>query len=298
MKTFVGIVTFGNLPFTKLTYKSILDTSNLDVCIIVGKPGDSQTAEWASRNNIPHIVHDYNKGFPASINDLYDWGFKHHGYDAYIAIGNDVIAYPFSLDNLVSAAETTDFDWICAKEVSVKSLCSSNPEIRKYFTGDTYLFTEFDQKPWEVFTGYSKNLEIYGGGLSDVHNLALYKRSVFDALGYIDVNFYPAYYEDNDYARRAILLGTKSATINSFYFHFWSRTIHQGSGGSTNKFFDLNKEFYINKWGGDFLKETYSTPFNNKRFLLSDNIYLDPTISIHSRDNEKDIINYWIKRGK
>lgn len=296
MKTFVGIVTFGNLDFTKLAVKSVRETSTkpVDICIIVGKPGDNDTATYCAENNIPHIVHGVNKGFPASLNDLYDWGFGYWDYDAYIAMGNDVITYPHAIDSLISVAESSDYEWICAREYSVKDLVKDFPQTRKYFKTSSMKFTDFDKSPWMEFDKYSSEPILDAAGLSDVHNLCLYKRSVFEKIGYIDVNFYPAYYEDNDYARRAINAGLKSCTVlNSFYFHFWSRTIHQGSGGSTGSDFNKNKNFYITKWGGDFGGETYSIPFNNKPYKLTNDILLPSSLYIGDRSDEEKIIQHW-----
>lgn len=298
MQTFIGIVTFGNLPFTKLTYQAILDTvkSPYKVCIVVGKPGDGDTVNWAASQGLPHIVHSVNHGFPYSINDLYDWGFGYWGYDAYVAIGNDVIAYPYAIDNMIKVAETTDYEWICAREISVKSLCKSHPEIQKYFSGGNYIFNDFTAKPWEVFDGYGENTTFAKGGLSDVHNLALYTKSAVDKLGYIDVNFYPAYYSDNDYARRGILTNIKSTTLDkTHYFHFWSRTIKQESGGSTGGQFRNNKKYYIDKWGGDFGSEKFDLPFNGKPYLLK-GMEMPSEVKISNREYEQTAINYW--RGK
>lgn len=299
MKTFVGIVTFGNLEFTKLAVQSVRETATkpVDICVIIGKPGDDQTRQYCADNNLPHIVHDVNKGFPASLNDLYDWGFGYWDYDAYIAMGNDVIAYPHAIDSLIEVAETTDYEWVCAREYSVKELVKDFPHTRKYFQGENLKFTDFNSKPWLEFNKYSNQSTFDSIGLSDVHNLCLFSRSVFDKIGYVDVNFYPAYFEDNDYVRRAINAGIKSCTVtNAFYFHFWSRTIHQGSGGSTDKHHVKNEDFYRTKWNGDVGQELNLLPFNGNDYNLTNEIQLKGSLKIDSRENEDAIINYWVRK--
>lgn len=297
--TLVGIVTFGNLDFTKLTVNSVLETagdiiSPRDILLIVGKPGDTDTASFAATMNIPHIVHNDNYGFPYSINDIYDFGWKTYNYDNIIIMGNDVIALPYSIKSLVGIANATNYEWVCGREISVKDLTKLYPETRKHFKGSDYVFSDFTAKPWSVLnnvfsTSYSS------AGLSDVHNMALFKKSVMEKIGYVDVNFYPAYYEDNDYARRAMLADIRSCTaIHGLYFHFWSRTIKQGSGGSNNNYFDANKRFYITKWGGDFLQEGYKIPFNGSDYFIAGE-KLETSINIRDRSYEHKAVKYWKK---
>lgn len=298
--TLIGMVTFGNLEFTKLAIQGIKDTVTKPYMIfcVVGKPQDVATAEWLSSQNIPHVWHTMNYGFPYSVNDIYDFAWKQNNFDNLIIIGNDVIPYPYAIDSLIEVADTTDNAWVCAQEYDVKTLCRDFPEAKKYFHGNSYQFLDFETAtPWRMANKFRKpDITISDAGLSDVHNLALFKKEVMDKIGYIDVNFYPAYYEDNDYVRRAIHANLKSCRVtNAVYFHFWSRTIHQGSGGSTNSYFEMNRNFYITKWGGDFGNEKYTTPFDGQvyHFANADN---QPTINIQSRDNELDIVKWWMTK--
>ena len=193
-KTIVGIVTYGNLPFTKLTAESIIETTKnkFDFIFVVGKPGDWETRNWCANNNYPHIVHDKNYGFPYSINDIYDHSFGFHNADNLIIAGNDIVAYPYAVDSLINLANETDYEAISTTEFNVKDLIKKYPETRQYFIGDTYKIKDFGSKCWNKFTDYSEKINIISdGGLIDLHNLALYKKSVFNKVGYIDVNFFP-----------------------------------------------------------------------------------------------------------
>ena len=301
MSTLIGMVTFGNLPFTKLTVRSIRETVTKphEIFCVVGKPTDTETEAWLKAEGIPFVKHNYNWGFPYSVNDIYDYAWKENNFDNLVIIGNDVIAYPYAIDSMIEIADTTDNEWVCAREYDVRSLTKDYPQTGGYFNGTLLKFEDFDTRPWEVFKGYSEEIDISPTmALSDVHNLALFKKSVFEKVGYIDVNFYPAYYEDNDYVRRAIRAGIKSCTLdNAFYFHFWSRTIHQGSGGSNNRYFTLNRNFYIIKWGGDFGAEKYEVPFNGKNYTLAPGLILEPVLYLKDRSQEQDIARVWSSRG-
>ena len=117
-----------------------------------------------------------------------------------------------------------------------------------------------------------------------------------DAIGYIDTGFYPAYYSDNDYARRGVNAGLKTCALsNSVYFHFWSRTLHQGTSVSNDKYFNNNRKYYIMKWGGDFGKEKWLVPFNGENPII-DGIQYEGNLNINTRDREMEIINHWKNR--
>ena len=299
------MVTFGKLKFSKLTIESILNTTTkpLDLFVVVGKPGDEDTISWLEREGIPHIVHPENYGFPYGLNDIYDYGWKENSYDNIIIAGNDIIAYPNAIDSLIEVADTTKYEWVSACQYDVKSLIRDFPECGKFFKGSKCEVDDIglESECWNIFKGYDSPINVSQPGLSDIHNLALYKRSVYEKVGYIDVNFYPAYFSDNDYARRGVNAGMAEVAgtlVSAVYFHFWSRTINQGNNILMDKhhaYFRANSQFYVTKWGGGFDQESYNIPFGGKHFVLSQSITLDPVLNIQSREQEKDIVAYWRK---
>lgn len=281
-KTLIACVTFGNKEFTKLAIDGIRRTTNsqYDLFCIIGKPGDVDTQNYLYSEAIPFIQHNENMGFPYSINDIYDYAWKENNYDNLIIYGNDIVPYKYSIDSMIKLAEISTYEVISATQVDVKQLVSMFPETRQYFSGDNYIFSDFNSSPWEKFTSYSDILDIGHMKLMDIQNLCLYKKSIFDKVGYTDVAFYPAYFVDNDYANRLVNSNAKVCSLsNARFFHFWSRTIHQGSGGSTNKAFENNEAYYKTKWGGGVGKETKT-----------------PTTLISSRDGEHRIINEWKRK--
>uniref|UniRef100_A0A6M3IVR9 Putative methyltransferase n=1 Tax=viral metagenome TaxID=1070528 RepID=A0A6M3IVR9_9ZZZZ len=302
-KTLLGMVTFGNLMFSKLTIESILNTTTkpLDLFVVVGKPGDKETIDWLEKNGIPHVVHPENYGFPYGLNDIYDRGWKDNSYDNIIIAGNDIIAYPNAIDSLIEVADTTKYEWVSACQYDVKALIRDFPECGQFFKGSRCEIDDdgLESECWNKFKGYDSPIKVSQPGLSDIHNLALYKRSVYEKVGYIDVNFYPAYFSDNDYARRGVNVGMAEVAgtlVSAVYFHFWSRTIHQGNNILIDKhhsYFRANAQFYMIKWGGEFGRESYNIPFGGKHFMLSQGITLDPVLNIQSREQEKNIVAYW-----
>lgn len=282
-KNLIGFVTFGLTQFSKLAVQSIRDTvkNNYDLFVVVGKPGDIETIDWVTSEGIPCKVHSENMGFPASVNDIFDYAWKDNNYDNLILIGNDIIMYPYAADSLINLANNSDYEVISALQYDVRDLINDFPEVSKYFKGEKLIIDDFSGEPWKKFTNYSNENNIADMQLYDIQNMCLYKRSVFDKVGYTDVNFYPAYFVDNDYAKRMVMANIKCCSLmNARFFHFWSRVFKQGSGGSTDRYFESNERYYKQKWGGEFGKETRNPP-----------------IKISSREDELKTVRKWAYYG-
>ncbi len=102
------------------------------------------------------------------------------------------------------------------------------------------------------------------------HANALSKLAV-EKCGYFDENFYPAYEEDVDMCHRLYLAGIHPnqvgetlggtvpiVTISAYPLDI-AMTLKQAS---LQVDFIKLRNYYIDKWGGDHGKETYSRPFN------------------------------------
>jgi GT2 family glycosyltransferase len=92
-----------------------------------------------------------------------------------------------------------------------------------------------------------------------------------ETIGCFDENFFPAYCEDQDYARRAALAGLWEENCAD------TAVVHGGSSAIVaNKELALqnritqsrNIEYYVRKWGGDAGREKFDTPFANPDFGL------------------------------
>ena len=296
-KTLIGIVSYGGLPFLRILLDQIRATATLpvDVLVIVAKHGDEEMKEDLRQRGITFIEHQKNFGFPASVNDLYDAAFK-SDYDLLIVCGNDTVPMPGCIDAMIRCAESTDWETVSATEFDSRSLVATYPEAEKYFKGQNYRFTDFTSKPWELHKHEATGIQ--PDCFKDVRNMTLYKRSVFEKTGYADANFWPnGYFEDNDIVHRCVRSGIKSAgLLDASFFHFWSRTIHQGESRPNNVYFERNRAHYILKWGGEPYQEKYELPFRGDTYQLAPNIFLKGNMKIDSRENEKAIVNYWSRK--
>lgn len=96
--------------------------------------------------------------------------------------------------------------------------------------------------------------------------------AAIEKIGAFDQNFFPAYYEDNDYDRRAKLLEFTRVELPQ------TGVIHEGSGSLFKAGPELARQhsitfpacgaYYIRKWGGGPAIEKYEYPFNDPSVSL------------------------------
>lgn len=94
-------------------------------------------------------------------------------------------------------------------------------------------------------------------------------KNAIERIGWFDENIWPAYYEDNDFARRTKLEGMHyKAIIHSKIIHeksktqFWKGTSDEERTVSHEQFRN-NQKYYFAKWGGGPGDEIHTTPFND-----------------------------------
>jgi hypothetical protein len=105
-----------------------------------------------------------------------------------------------------------------------------------------------------------------GPGIYQMDGFAAFAitREAVAKIGLFDENFVPAYYEDNDYHRRAILMDVPVIQVPSRLRHAGSMVIRgsQHFASENRRTFPLNADYYQRKWGGLPGHETYATPFD------------------------------------
>ena len=285
MKLTIGFVAYNNLKYTKLCINSFRETVETPFEFFVVDGGSTDgTAEWLEKNNIPHKVHESNLGSCAGVNDLFDQALKQDG-DYLLLCGNDVMAYPGAVDDMVATAMKTNADWVWANEMRISDFCGlfqgfASPE----WFDENYRLMKDTFKEYLAFIPTKEKTFYQFRPAKDYRNFCLINKTMVDQIGYSDVNFYPSgYFEDNDYCRRAYIKRMKAVMVESaWFFHFWSRSLFEGGTHSTyNQYLKLNEKYYVQKWGGLVSEEKLLLPFGNR------------TIKIGNRTNEKAIINYW-----
>lgn len=90
--------------------------------------------------------------------------------------------------------------------------------------------------------------------------------------GMFDQNFFPAYYEDVDYAHRLSRSGLRTHLVTGTNVrHAGSANLKENAALKAQTHavtFPRNRAYYIRKWGGDIDAEKYRQPFSDVRFGL------------------------------
>lgn len=206
---------------------------------------------------------DYNRvNFSRSVSESWNQGIAISLRDPeckYILIvNNDVLFHPKTIDNLINFKEKSNYIMVTARNVNDGSLQDSD-----LFKLEPKDFDEEDLKP---ITNWREEGPDFSCFLIDSD----FRRK----FGLFDENFFPAYFEDNDTHTRIIKMGEHAKRVSTApYFHYGSRT-SQGSEevkDLVNKTFDLNKKYFIKKWGAmpsDVLDgQGYNTPYNSDKSI-------------------------------
>ncbi len=92
----------------------------------------------------------------------------------------------------------------------------------------------------------------------------VFKPELLYEVGYLDENFFPAYYEDNDHRYRMKLAGLEWEYFPLDYDHIVSATIKKDPAifAKNQITFKENGRYYVEKWGGLPGQEKYLTPFD------------------------------------
>jgi glycosyltransferase involved in cell wall biosynthesis len=106
---------------------------------------------------------------------------------------------------------------------------------------------------------------LYYDGFPDYSCFLVKPQEFVEKFGWFDENFSPAYFEDNDMHYRIKVAGGKSALrLDARFHHVGSVTQYAVAGGVVNsEMFEMNRTYYVQKWGGQPREERFLTPFND-----------------------------------
>lgn len=198
------------------------------------------------------------KHLPSIDTSLIECVHVHHNFFTEKVSSRDVnkvklnapLLFTYSEDNLGVAA-TWNLFCDFAKQNQLDVAIIANDDI-----------THFDYTLPRIFDKLKetklKGIVCYGG--DNGFSLFALPLAVFDVVGKFDANFYPAYFEDNDYVVRMKLHKLPIYQLDPpGYYHKGSATINSFDEERMRQHHDnfrKNEQYYINKWGGPPGKET------------------------------------------
>ncbi len=90
----------------------------------------------------------------------------------------------------------------------------------------------------------------------------LLPKTTYTTIGEFDEEFYPAYFEDNDYEYRIFMNGLQMAKIPFLMPSVFRRSQTLQLDSTIKDGFTKTRERYLKKWGGEPTFEKYKKPFN------------------------------------
>jgi GT2 family glycosyltransferase len=191
--------------------------------IVVDNDSKDDSVEIIEKSfkNIKLIKNINNLGFSAAVNQ----GIKASTGELVILLNNDTVVFEDWLQNLVKCIN---------KDKRIFSVCSKmiryNEKDKIDDAGDEYCILGWAYKrgDGQPIQKYSKDEEVF----SSCAGAGIYRKKVFDEIGYFDENFF-AYMEDVDISYRAKIHGYKNIyCADAKVFHIGSAT----SGSKYNSF--------------------------------------------------------------
>ena len=143
---------------------------------------------------------------------------------------------------------------------------SINMLLKKIFEKNDYALIlnddiYFGRKDWEIDNLLTNFKRYFYTAIQD-WSVFILPKTTFKVIGGFDEEFFPAYYEDNDYTYRMKLQGQSVYSIPFLNPFVYASSSSSQKDPSILTQVPLNKQRYIDKWGGEPNKETFKKPFN------------------------------------
>ncbi|MCL2115092.1 MAG: glycosyltransferase family 2 protein [Methanobrevibacter sp.] len=229
MKVSVVIPNFNGKHFLNNCLTSLNNQEEFINEVIIIDNGSTDGSQKFIKNKIKDnfnfginlIENEENLGFSTAVNQ----GIKDSNCEFVFLINNDVELDKDCISNLIKCINSEEGIF----SVASKMIQSDNRKLIDD-AGDEYTILGWTKK-----IGNNKNVSSYKDSreiFSSCAGAALYKKTIFDEIGYFDENFF-AYMEDVDIGYRAMIEGYKNVYCpNALVFHIGSGT----SGSKYNEF--------------------------------------------------------------
>lgn len=220
MKTTIVIPNYNGIKYIKDCLESIYAGTVQPRVIVVDNASGDGSRELIEKQfpKVRLICFEENKGFCAAVNK----GIREADTEYVLLLNNDTTVDRELTGSLEAAIESR----INAFSVGAKMLSMSEPDIIDD-AGDMYCALG-----WAYALGKGKSKRLYSREreiFAACAGAAIYRKSVFEDIGYFDENHF-AYLEDIDIGYRAKIAGYRN------YFSPDSLVLHAGSGVSGSRY--------------------------------------------------------------
>ncbi|OPA80159.1 glycosyl transferase family 2 [Paenibacillus selenitireducens] len=239
--TFTSIIipTYNGLHYLQSCVNSIRQYTNVPYeLIVVDNASTDGTVEYCRREAITFISLPTNVGFPKACNE----GLRAAKGDHLLLLNNDVIVTHHWLSNMTNALSQFKHVGIVGPKTNY---ASGRQKV-------TYPYDNFDELHRLTQEINQQNASKW----KDVERLVgfcfLFKREVMERIGYLDEQFSPGHYEDDDYCYRARMHGYHLLICGDTYVHHHggiSFLKHEST--ELNKLIDRNYHLFRQKWNVD-----------------------------------------------
>lgn len=243
----------ATIPYIESLYKNT--DSDLFELIIVDNNSQDGTVEYLQelekqKDNLKVIYNKENLGYSKGNNQ----GLKVAQGEYLALLNNDIILSPNWYEPLFKKLEEKSTGLI------------STSVIENFFTREFNFLRTADKFRKKAKTDYIDYV------FPDFACVML-RRDFLEKVGYLDENFTPAYYEDDDYCVRAILNGyTNYISTQSYIYHKTSSTGKKLPSKSRMELFERNEKYFMEKYKDNpfinYLQKLHMTSkFNTPRHI-------------------------------
>jgi GT2 family glycosyltransferase/tetratricopeptide (TPR) repeat protein len=238
MKTSIVIATYNKLEYTQQCIESIREFTPFGVyeIIIVDNHSTDGTLAWLKeQKDIRTIINEDNLGFPKACNQ----GIEISVGVNILLLNNDTIVTQNWLSNLLVCLYSDDTIGAVGSVTNNISYYQKIPIEYKTIAEMQIFAAHYNQSnpaQWE------ERLKLVGYCM-------LIKKSVVNEIGFLDEQFSPGNYEDDDYSLRIRKAGYKNMLCKDTFIHHFGCTTFGDNIPKFNELLMTNKEKFINKWG-------------------------------------------------
>ncbi|MBB6635844.1 glycosyltransferase family 2 protein [Cohnella thailandensis] len=235
--TSIIIPTYNQIDFLKQCVASIMEHTvpPYEIIVVDNASTDGTEAYLKSLGGqVRHRILDSNKGFSGAINV----GMMMAKGDTLLLLNNDTLATERWLDNMLECLNSDERIGIVGP-------------VTNYIGGDQQINVPYkDVKDMPAFAREFNKPDPGRWRRTDrlVGFCLLFKRSLFEQIGYFDEGFEIGNFEDDDYNIRVRMLGRSLVVAGDAFIHHYGSVSMKALGDQAKPINDKNEHYFRAKW--------------------------------------------------